>query len=174
MKFKLPKITLPNAVNTARRRILGGLVASGGLLALSNKTGAAEESKEDTLRFPGETPDHKVVYQLNKADQEYQNHILFSAGAMLRKYGDNIGIVVVAIGPGLHILAKKPKRPVSDEIKSRVSSLHEYGVEFHACGNTMKGLGWTEKDMLPLAKIVEVGASDLMELQEQGYAYISW
>lgn len=134
----------------------------------------AADTSELELKFPGEAPEHRVVYQLNKADSVYQEHILFSVGAMVRKYGDNIKIVVVAIGPGIHILAKKPKRPVSDEIKQRVRSLNEYNVEFHACGNTMKTQGWKDEDMLPFAKVVEVGASDLMELQEQGYSYISW
>lgn len=128
----------------------------------------------EPLRFPGDPPAHKVVYQFNKADEEYQQHVLFSVGAMVRKYGDNISIVVVAIGPGIHILAKNPERPVSQEIKERISSLSQYGVEFHACGNTMKSMEWTTNDMLPFAKYVEVGAADLMELQEQGYAYISW
>jgi intracellular sulfur oxidation DsrE/DsrF family protein len=50
----------------------------------------------------------------------------------------------------------------------------QYGVEFHACGNTMKSLGWTEEDILESATVVEVGAADLMELQKQGYSYISW
>ncbi len=129
---------------------------------------------EEVLRFPGDPPDHKVVYQFNTADEATQKTILFSVGAMLRKWGDNISIVVVGIGPGLHILAKNPGRPVSEETRQRVSSLAQYGVEFYACGNTMKALKWIEKDMLPFAKIVEVGASALMELQEQGYAYISW
>lgn len=143
-----------------------------GLFALG--MARADDKSELELKFPGEAPAHRVVYQLNKADPTYQEHILFSAGAMVRKYGDNIKIVVVAIGPGIHILAKKPKRPVSEEIKQRIRSLNEYGVEFHACGNTMKTQGWKDEDMLPLAKVVEVGASDLMELQEQGYSYISW
>ncbi|VAW96116.1 hypothetical protein MNBD_GAMMA20-1198 [hydrothermal vent metagenome] len=138
-------------------------------------TGAAFAADEDEeLRFPGDPPDHKLVYQFNKADEAYQKAVLFSVGAMLRKYGDNIHIVVVAIGPGLHILAKEPLRPVSEETRQRVSSLSQYGVEFHACGNTMKALNWEAKDMLPFASVVEVGVSDLMELQEDGYAYISW
>ncbi len=128
----------------------------------------------DDLIFPGDEPANKVVYQFNKADPDYQKAVLFSVGAMLRKYGDNIRIVVVAIGPGIHILAKKPKRPVAREIRERVSSLAHYGVEFQACGNTMKALNWTEKDLVPFAKRVEVGAAALMELQQQGYAYISW
>jgi uncharacterized protein len=146
------------------------LVLAFGLMMLS----VSAQAEEEELRFPGDPPEHKVVYQFNKADEAIQKAILFSVGAMLRKWGDNISIVVVGIGPGLHILAKKPGRPVSEEMRQRVSSLAQYGVEFHACGNTMKSLKWTEKDMLPFAKIVEVGASDLMELQEQGYSYISW
>lgn len=130
---------------------------------------AAEE-----LRFPGDPAEHRVVYQFNKADEAYQKAVLFSVGAMLRKYGDNVDIVVVAIGPGIHILAQHPQRPVSDLIKQRVSSLAEYGVKFHACGNTMKSLHWEAEDMLPFAEVVEVGAADLMELQEQGYSYVSW
>jgi len=154
-------------------RLISGLLV-GGLVALLAQSAHAAGAEETELRFPGDPPEHKVVYQFNKADETYQKAVLFSVGAMLRQWGDNISIVVVAIGPGLHILGKNPGRPVSDEIKQRVSSLSQYGVEFHACGNTMKSLHWEEKDMLPFAKIVEVGASDLMELQEQGYSYLSW
>jgi intracellular sulfur oxidation DsrE/DsrF family protein len=163
-------------VDISRRRLLGGLLAGGGLAAMSTRQAIGSEEKGDTekLRFPGDTPDHRLVYQFNTADEDTQQAILFSVGAMLRKWGDNIGIVVVAIGPGIHILAKHPLRAVPKEIRERVSSLNEYGVKFHACGNTMKSLKWEEKDMLAFAKIVEVGASDLMELQEEGYSYIKW
>ena len=155
-----------------RRRLLGTLVAGTGLAALG--TARKSAAQEDDLRFPGEDPTHKIVYQFNKGDAEYHQHVLFSVGAMLRKYGDNIHVVVTCFGPGIHILAEFPKRPVSKETRQRVSSLAQYGVEFHACGNTMQSLGWTQDDLLPFAKMVEVGAADLMELQEKGYAYVSW
>jgi intracellular sulfur oxidation DsrE/DsrF family protein len=38
----------------------------------------------------------------------------------------------------------------------------------------MKSLDWGEENMLDFAEIVEIGADDLMLLQEQGYSYISW
>ena len=161
----------------SRRKVLSQLAAGSGLLALGLSTSKAAEAVEtelDELRFPGDEPEHKVVYQLNKSDPEYHNHIIFSVGAVLRKYGDNVRIVVTCFGPGLHVLAKKPGRPVAKEIIERVSSLSAYGVEFHACGNTMKSLKWTKKDLVDFAEVVEVGASDLIELQEQGYSYISW
>ena len=164
------------SVDKKRRSLLGKMLTGGSMLALATmgKASAKEPQAEQELRFPGEDPEHRVVYQFNKADADYHEHVLFSVGAMLRKYGDNIHIVVTCIGPGIHILAKKPGRPVAKAIQEKVSSLALYGIEFHACGNTMKSLKWTEKDMLPFAKIVEVGAADLMELQEQDYAYISW
>ncbi|MGM0594589.1 MAG: DsrE family protein, partial [Pseudomonadota bacterium] len=135
---------------------------------------AQEDDGFGDLKFPGDEPDHKVVYQFNHADLGYQDHVIFSVGEILRKYGDNVKIVVVAFAEGIHILGKKPGREVKDEIRQRVSSLAHYGVEFHACGNTMNSLNWTEDDIVDFATVVQVGAADLMELQEQGYSYISW
>lgn len=156
-----------------RKGLISALIVAFAFLLATPFVSASEEDEEE-LRFPGDPPEHHVVYQFNKADLGYQDHVIFSVGAMLRKYGDNVKIVVVAIGEGIHILGKKPGRQVKEEIRQRVSSLAQYGVEFHACGNTMKSLQWTQEDLLPFAKYVEVGAADLMELQEQGYAYISW
>lgn len=153
----------------ARRQFLICLVAALGMIAMTNQ--AAAETIDRSLM--GE-PSHKLVYQLNKADEDYIDSILFSVGEMLRKYNDDIRIVVTVIGPGLHLIGKKPERPISDIARQRAESLAMYGVEFHACGNTMKSLGWSEKDIEDYASIVDIGAEDLMLLQEQGYAYISW
>lgn len=161
-----------------RRSFLGKLILGSSALALAGKASASnsdtQSAAEDELKFPGEEPSHKVVYQFNKANEEYHKDVLFSVGAMLRKYGDNIKIVVTCFGPGIHVLAKHPKRPVSKETHEKISSLAVYGVEFHACGNTMKSLKWSKKDLLDLAVVVDVGAADMMELQEKGYAYLSW
>jgi intracellular sulfur oxidation DsrE/DsrF family protein len=93
---------------------------------------------------------------------------------MVRKFGDDIEIVVTAFGPGIQLLGKHPTRPIAKIQQQRVQSLSMYGVSFHACGNTMKSLGWTEKDLLDSATVVQIGAVDLMLLQEQGFSYISW
>lgn len=152
-----------------RRNFLQWVAAGSGLAALSRRASAAGRDEE----LFGE-PEHRLVYQFNQADPEYMEHVLFSIGAMLRRHGDNIHLVVTAIGPGLHILAKKPLRPIPALIRQRVSSLADYGVSFHACGNTMKSLGWQKEDLFDFAEVVDIGANDLMLLQEQGYSYISW
>jgi len=156
---------MANPESFARRRFIIGLIATAGCGSVLAETIDRALLGEAT---------HKVVYQLNKADEDYIDSILFSAGEMLRKYGDDIRIVITLIGPGLHLVGTKPERPITKLARQRAESLAMYGVEFHACGNTMKSLGWEEADLLEYATVVEVGADDLMQLQEQGYSYISW
>ena len=163
------------AADLGRRRLLGGLgaLAAGTAGWLLGGRARAQESA-DELRFPGDPAEHKVVYQLNRADPDYHDHVIFSVGEMIRRYGDNVEVAVVAFAEGIHALAKEPERPVSEEIQQRISSLSQYGVDFVACGNTMESLGWGEDDMVDFARVVQVGAAELMELQEDGYAYIAW
>ena len=161
---------------TPRRRLLASLPLAGAALA-ATRSRAAETpaTKTTTERFPGDPPEHKVVYQLNRADGDYIEAILNSVGAMIGKYQDNVAIAVVVFGPGIHLLARQPGRPVAPTQRQRVlSHLRDYGVEYVACGNTMKTLGWTAKDMIDGIEVEEVGAAALMERQEQGYAYIAW
>ena len=69
----------------------------------------------------------------------------------------------------------KPGNPRKVSHLQRVRSMAEsYGVRFIACGNTMHSLNWSKADMLDLAEIQDVGAAAIMELQEQGHAYLAW
>ena len=165
--------------NESRRSALTKLIATSGAVAMgaagtvqAHKSADSGEEKEE--RFPGDPPEHFIVYQFNHAEQEYHQHVLGSAGAMIAKYEDNVDIVIACFGRGIHILAKNPGRPVSDEIKEKVKSLAGQGVKFHACGRTLKSMQWTKDDILPFATMVDVGVADLMELQEQNYAYVAW
>ena len=126
-------------------------------------------------RMPGDPLEHRIVYQLNQAEAEHVEHILGSVGAMIGKYAHNVAIVVVAFGPGIHLLARQPKRPVPVALRERAAAqARDYKVRFVACGNTMTTLGCTAADMLPFANVEEVGAAVLMELQEQGFADLAW
>ena len=151
-----------------------------GLLKVAAATAAAGASLGATAATArnataSDGPPHKVVYQINRHEPEYQLAILNSISAMLKKYVDDVHIVVVVWGPGIHLLARKPKRPVPKELQQRVRGMSEsYGIEFIACGNTMHSVGWEKADMLDFARVEEVGAAAIMELQEKGYAYIAW
>ena len=94
---------------------------------------------------------------------------------MLQKYVDDVVIVVVVWGPGIHLLAKSPKRPVPPLFQERIRSMAQsYGIRFVACGSTMHSMGWSAADMLDFAEVADVGAAAIMELQEKGYAYLAW
>jgi hypothetical protein len=164
---------LGRGVDIGRRRLFGSIAVLGGLFAGSARA-ADQPTAEAPMHFPGDPPEHQVVYQLNKPEAEYHDHIVFSVGAMLRQYGDNIRLAVVAFGPGIHVLLKQPRRPVTPTVREKIASLAQYGVDFYACGNTLTSLKLGPADVLPFAQVVEVGASQLMLLQERGYAYISW
>ena len=152
-----------------RRQLLTALAAAGAGAATTAQAAVPRPAPAN------DGPPHKVVYQINRHEPEYQEAILNSIGAMLKKFVDDVAIVVVVWGPGIHLLAKKPKRPVPRELQQRVRGMSEsYGIEFIACGNTMHTIGWEKEDMLDFAKVEEVGAAAIMELQEKGYAYIAW
>ena len=151
-----------------RRRFIQWLTAGSGL-ALAGRATAHHRPEH----FDDDSA-HHIVYQLNKADPAYISHILFSVGELVRKYMDDVEIVVAVFAEGIHLLGKRPLRPIPPELQQRAASLAMYGVSFHACGNTMKALGWTEKDLLDFAKPVPIGVEDIMLLQEKGFAYISW
>ncbi len=159
---------------TRRRQLLTSLPLIGATFGVA-ATQTPKPAPRKAERFPGDPPEHKIVYQLNHADAEYIEHILNSVGAMIGKYEDNISVVVVAFGPGIHLLAKAPKRPIPALLLQRTQSqARDYGVKFVACGNTMKTLGWSAQDIVDFARVEEVGVATLMELQEQGYAYVAW
>lgn len=160
---------------SSRRGWLGRLLALGaGAATLQPAARAATASAASPAIGQSDAP-HKIVYQLNQADEAYQEAIFNSISALLKKYVDDVAIAVVVWGPGIHLLARNPKRPVSELHQQRVRSMAEsYGIEFIACGNTMHTVGWTAADMLPFAKVEEVGAAAVMELQERGYKYLAW
>jgi intracellular sulfur oxidation DsrE/DsrF family protein len=113
---------------------------------------------------------HKLVIQVSTDDVRTQNIAMNNAVNLQKALGqDNIIIEIVAYGPGLSMLT--PKSPAS----KRVPSLAMQDITFSACGNTKAKV--EEKTGKPVnlvegVQIVQAGVLRIMELQEQGYAYI--
>lgn len=164
----------PNLLLTLIVIISSVLLSPAVSYAAEDTASVAQTDEEEELIFPGEESNNKLVYHFNQGDESYQLAVLNTIRNMLRKYGDDIKIVVSAMGPGIHILLKEPGVPVIPAVRDQVESLAFYGVEFHACGNTLITLHKDEKDVVDFATVVEAGVADLMELQQQGYSYISW
>lgn len=117
-----------------------------------------------------EGPANKLVIQISSSDEVTQKIALNNAVNMQKEYGqDNIAIEVVAYGPGLSLLTDKSTQ------KQRVASLAMQDITFSACGNTMKKMAkksGTEPVLIDGVQVVSAGVKRIMELQQQGYAYI--
>jgi len=113
---------------------------------------------------------NKIVIQVSTDDPRTQKIALNNAVNMQKLYGiDNIDIEIVAYGPGLGLLTKKSTQA------SRVTSLAMQDITFSACGNTMKKVAEKSGKMPKLLEgvgQVTAGVARIMELQQQGYAYI--
>jgi len=82
---------------------------------------------------------------------------------------DNVEIEIVAYGPGLGLLTPKNKQA------ARVKSLAMQNITFSACQNTMNKVKKKKGHLPKLTEgvgQVKAGVARIMELQEQGYAYI--
>ena len=114
---------------------------------------------------------HKLVIQVSTDDARTQKIALNNAVNLQKSYGmDNVDIEIVAYGPGLGLLTKKSKQA------GRVKSLALQNITFSACGNTIKKVTKKNKGKAPAlvagVGVVPAGVVRILELQEQGYAYL--
>ena len=118
---------------------------------------------------------HHIAVHVNQNDPQVMNMALNNVANLNTYYqsqGDTAVIEVVAYGPGVNMLVSG-KSPVADRISTM--SLEIEGLSFAACGNTYRKM--SEKAghdvaLLDEAGIVPSGVVRLVELQQQGYAYV--
>ena len=112
----------------------------------------------------------RVVYHVSEAEKvnfalnNIRNHIKGVGGP------DNVEIVLVVHGPGLkgfHDIE------ATDKVRQLLTSLQSDGVQFNACGNTMRAQGVELDELLPgFVRVDQGGVVRIAELQAQGYLYI--
>ena len=118
---------------------------------------------------------HYVAIHVDQNDPQVMNMALNNVVNINKFYesvGDEVIIEVVAYGPGLSMLIPN-KSPVEDRIT--VMSLEMENVSFAACGNTHRKMSEKAGQNVPImeeATMVPSGVVRLIELQENGYAYV--
>jgi uncharacterized protein len=121
------------------------------------------------------SPNHKVAIQVNQNDKAVMELALNNARNIIEHYkatGETVAVEIVTYGPGLHML-RNDTSPVKERIA--VMSLESPNLTFAACGNTQANQSKAENKPVILideAKVTPSGVVRLMELQQQGYAYI--
>jgi intracellular sulfur oxidation DsrE/DsrF family protein len=149
-----------------RRSLLWGVLSAAGAAFAASPSDAATEAAPAAK--PGEKL--KVVYHLSDADKvsfvlgNIQNHLDGVGGP------EHVAIALVVHGPPLRAFHAASANP---EISRRVGRFSKAGVEFAACGNTMKSQNVALKDLLPGFIIADRGGVvRIAELQSQGYLYL--
>jgi uncharacterized protein len=134
-----------------------------------------KSSAQVSKRFAATKMPHRLALQVNTNDPAMMNLALNNASNVSQYYkeiGEEVAIEIVAFGPGLHML-----RDDTSPVKARIASMARStpSVSFKACGNTRENMSKAEEKEVPLigeASLVKSGVVRLMQLQEQGWAYI--
>ena len=112
---------------------------------------------------------HHIVLQETESDLQRQTLLLNVTSNLLKAYGDNADIEVVAFGPGISLLF------ANNEHAKRIESLAQQGVRFSACMNALKSaterLGH-EPALNPAAKKVPAGIVRVIDLVDAGYILV--
>ena len=110
---------------------------------------------------------NKVVFQVSDSDVAKWNLTMNNIRNVQQELGaDKVTIEIVAYGPGIGLL--KLESPVGQRIAEALGQR----VQVVACENTMTAQKLTKADMLPNISYVPAGVVELMQKQQQGYAYI--
>lgn len=118
---------------------------------------------------------HHVAIHVDQNDPQVMNMALNNAKNVANYYasvGDEVVIEVVAYGPGLNMYVPG-KSPVADRISTM--SLEMDNLSFAACGNTLRAMSAKAGHDITLmdeATVVPSGVVRLIQLQEEGYAYV--
>jgi intracellular sulfur oxidation DsrE/DsrF family protein len=110
---------------------------------------------------------NRVVMQVSDADPGKWNLALNNARNLQADLGAaNVEIEIVAYGPGIGML--KADSVVGNRIGEALGS----GVKVAACENTMRGQKLAKSDMLSGISYVGAGVVEIMQRQQQGWAYL--
>jgi uncharacterized protein len=132
--------------------LLGGAMMMGAL-ALPVTSLAADKSK--------------VVIQVSTNDAATWNLALNNAKNIQKDVGkDNVDVEIVTFGPGITMLKAE------SEVANRINEAVDSGVQVMACQNTMRSQKLNKEDMNSKIGYVPSGVVEIMQRQQQGYAYL--
>ncbi len=114
-----------------------------------------------------QAPRARVVMQVSDNDPAKWNLALNNAKNVQADLGAaNVDIEIVAYGPGIGMLK------ADSIVANRVGDAMSAGVRVVACENTLVNQKISKDDMLPKIDYVAAGVVELMQKQQQGWAYI--
>lgn len=118
---------------------------------------------------PGKTAatPNRIVIQVNEEDGRKWIAVLANIRNIQAELGArNVRIAVVAIGSGLGMLTADSI--AANEVQDALAT----GVEFVACGNSMKAQHVNKDDLITGVGVATAGYVEIMRRQQQGWTYL--
>ncbi len=108
-----------------------------------------------------------MIFQVSDSDPAKWNLALNNVKNVQSDLGAaNVDVEIVSYGPGIGMLQAK------SAVSSRIDEALLSGVKVVACENTMKAQKVERKDMVRGIDYVGAGVVELVQKQQQGWAYI--
>ena len=145
------------------RVLFGSFVA----LALNAAWISASYAAESPTASAATSKKSRLVFQVSDNDPGKWNLTLNNANNVQEDVGAaNVDIEIVAYGPGIGMLK-------ADSVAAnRVGDALAAGVKVVACENTMQAQKLAKSEMIASVGYVSAGVVEIMQKQQEGWAYI--
>lgn len=110
---------------------------------------------------------YKVVLDLTSSDTKTWEIILNNLENIRRELGPETKMQVVTHGGGIDFLRSK-----SAFQTERIKKLHQLGVTFIGCENTLKRKSISPQELYPFVTTVPSGLAEVIRKQSIGWAYL--
>jgi len=146
------------------RYLMYALIGAAALLGpLSTSANAAEKAGAGRTAAAA----NRIVIQVNEDDGKKWMAILANIRNIQAELDkDKISIAVVAIGSGLGML--DATSVAANDVQDALAS----GVEFVACGNSMKAQHIDKADLVDGVSVSKAGYVEIMQRQQRGWSYL--
>lgn len=143
------------------------LVIGFSLLSVATFPALAADQKVGAGKTTPAGVKNRMAIQINEGDAAKWNTVLGNIHNIQNELGkQNVTIAVITIGPGLGML-------LADSLAAnRVQEAMADGVEFLACGNSVKAQNIDPDDLVAGTKVTTSGYVELMKRQQQGWTYL--
>jgi len=110
--------------------------------------------------------EHRIVFHLSTPDTAAYRALTKQLNNVLAVW-PSAKLEVVVHNKGIGFMHKDQSR-----VGAEIQALHQQGVVFAVCENTLKSQKLSRNQMLPQATFVPVGLNEIVLKQEEGWSYI--
>lgn len=112
--------------------------------------------------------DSRVIFHID----EFQkwNLLLNNLKNLLASYNDRSGVRIEVLANSEAVKGYLSSGGLDDQ--KLLEALSQKGVVFAACNNALNGWKISREAIFPFVKVVPVGVRELIDRQQEGYAYI--